>query len=88
MSEILDKKLHEAIDELNDKQKKAVLGIVKVFAAERGEKHDHWEDEAFIAEIDDRYREYKSGAAKLISLDDAEKNARKAARKLKSKKAS
>ena len=87
MSEALNKKLHDAIDGLNDKQKKAVLGMVKVFAEDQGIMSDHWKDKEFVAEMDDRYREYKSGGAKLISLDEVEKNARKAAQKLKPKKA-
>ncbi len=46
---------------------------------------DHWADKDFVAEMDDRYREYQSGKAKLISLEDVEKKGRKMARKLKSK---
>ena len=88
MSEALNKRLHAAIDGLNDKQKKAVLGIVQVFAEEQEPAFDHWGDKAFVAEMNDRYNEYKSGNAELISLDEVEKNARKAALKLKSKKAS
>ena len=57
MSEILDKKLHEAIGKLNEKQKKAVLGIVSVFAEETPSAH--WDDKNFVAEMNDRYKEYK-----------------------------
>jgi hypothetical protein len=88
MSEVLNKKLHTAIDGLNDEQKKAVLGIVKVFATEREKRSDHWKDKSFVAEMNDRYREYKSGKADLISLDDVENKAKKLSQKLKSKKAS
>ncbi len=88
MSDTLDKKLHEAINRLNDKQKKAVLGIVKVFAEEEEMPSDHWKYEHFVAEMEDRYQEYNSGNAKLFSLDEATNRAREAVKKLKSKKAS
>ena len=86
MSEILDKKLHEAIGKLNEKQKKAVLGIVSVFAEETPSAH--WDDKNFVAEMNDRYKEYKMGDANLISLDEVEKKAKKAVEKLKLKRAS
>ena len=86
MSEVLDKKLHTAINGLNDKQKRAVLGMVKVFAEEHEKTTDHWDDKDFVAEMNDRYLEYKSGNAQLISLEEVEEKARKAAQKLKSAK--
>ncbi len=88
MSDVLDKKLHDAISGLNDKQKKAVLGMVKVFTQEQGKITDHWDDPDFVAEMNDRYNEYKSGSSKLIALEEVEKKARKIAQNLKSKKAS
>ena len=87
MSETLDKKLHDAIDRLSDKQKKAVLGIVKAFADDDETPSDHWKDIGFVTEMDDRYREYKSGNAKLFSLDEAAERARATVKKLRSKKA-
>ena len=80
MSQTLDKKLYAAIDELTDKQKKAMLSIMEAFA-EKGEG-GHWQNEAFVAEMDRRYNDYKSGKTKLISLDEVEKKARVAAQKI------
>ncbi len=88
MSRVLDNKLHAAIGGLTDKQKKAVLGIVNVLTLEQHDLSGHWDDKDFVAEMDDRLREYQSGGAKLISLEEVEKKASKAAQKLKSKKAS
>ncbi len=87
MAQTLDKQLHSLIDNLNDKQKKAVLGIVKAFA-EGEPANDQWKEEKFVAEMDRRYNDYKSGNAKLVSLDDVEKKAKAIAEKIKSKKAS
>ncbi len=83
---LLDEKLEHAINMLNNKQKKAVLSIVQAFAAEP--EYDHWKDKKFVAEMDRRYNEYKSGKAKLVSLDEVEKKARNAAVKIRAKKAS
>jgi hypothetical protein len=47
---------------------------------------DHWSDNNFVAEMNDRYKEYKSEKVKLISLEEVVKRAKKEARKLKSKK--
>jgi putative addiction module component (TIGR02574 family) len=88
MSQTLDKQLHAIIDNLNNQQKKAVLGIVKALVDNDDAKYDHWEDEEFVAEMDRRYKEYKAGNTKLVSLDQVEKKARAAALKLNSKKAS
>jgi len=85
--QVLDKQLHVAIEKLSNKQKKAVLGIVKAFAEEDTEEYDHWKDKSFVAEMDRRYNEYKSGKTKLVSLDVVEKKAREAVQKVRSKKA-
>ena len=87
MSKTLNKQLHALIDNLNDKQKKAVLGIVKALGEEE-QIYDHWKDENFVAEMNHQYNDYKSGKLVLVSLDDAEKKARTAAKKLKTKKSS
>jgi hypothetical protein len=74
MSQVLDKQLHDAIEKLNTSQKKALLGLAKYL--ESKETHDHWKDENFVAEMDRRYNEYKTGKAKLVSLDSVEGKAR------------
>jgi len=88
MSQTLDKQLHTGIENLNNAQKKAVLGIVKAFADNNAPEYNHWDDKDFVAEMDRRYNEYKAGNAKLVSLDEVEKKARVLSGKIKSKKAS
>ena len=72
----LDKQINEYLIQLNDKQKKAVLTVVKTFAEEQ--ESDLWEDSAFIAELDRRTAEYENGKAKVLTLDELETRVRKA----------
>jgi putative addiction module component (TIGR02574 family) len=72
----LDKQINEYLIQLNDKQKKAVLTVVKTFAEEQ--ESDLWEDSAFIAELDRRTAEYENGKAKILTLDELETRVRKA----------
>ena len=41
--------------------------------------YQYWEDRNFVAEINNRYQEYKSISAKLISLEEVDKSAGKTA---------
>jgi len=68
----LDKQINDYLLQLNDKQKKAVLTVVKTFAEEQGNKL--WEDSAFIAELDRRTAEYESGKSKVLTLNELETN--------------
>jgi hypothetical protein len=86
MSQTLDKKLYTAINALNDKQKKAVLTMMKAFTEQKQDAR--WEGDDFVVEMEKRYDGYKSGKTKLISLDEVEKKARNAAQKIRRKKAS
>ena len=38
---------------------------------------NHWEDEVFVAEMEGRYRNYKTGKSKPVTLDEVEAKARK-----------
>jgi hypothetical protein len=87
MPQVLDEQLQNAMNKLNNKQKKAVLNIVNAFV-EEDTVSDHWKDKSFVAEMDRRYNEYKSGKAKLVSLDDLEKKTRNSAAKIHAKRAS
>ena len=51
MSQVIDKKLSEAIDKLNDKQKKELLVFVGHFLEERDQEYDKWKDKSFVAEM-------------------------------------
>lgn len=72
----LDKQINDYLLQLNDKQKKAVLTVVKTFAEEQ--EDEIWGDAAFIAELDRRTIEYESGNAKVFTLDELEARVRKA----------
>ena len=72
----LDKQINDYLIQLNDKQKKAVLTVVKTFA-EEGDG-DVWENSAIIAELDRRTAQYENGNAKVLTLDELEARVRKA----------
>ncbi|HEX6426662.1 MAG TPA: hypothetical protein VF008_03205 [Niastella sp.] len=72
----LDKQINDYLIRLNDKQKRAVLTVVKAFAEEQG--GDLWENSAIIAELDRRTAEYENGKAKELTLDELEVRVRKA----------
>jgi putative addiction module component (TIGR02574 family) len=71
----LDKQINNYLIQLNNKQKKAVLTVIKTFAEEQ--ENEVWEDSAFIAELDRRTAEYESGKAKVLTLDELETRVRK-----------
>jgi hypothetical protein len=72
----IDKQINTYLEQLNPKQKQAVLSVVKTFAENRHED-DLWEDKTFIAELDRRSAEYESGKATVLTLDQLEAGARK-----------
>ena len=74
----LDKQINDYLIQLNNKQKKAVLTVVKTFAEEQ--ESDIWGDSELIAELDRRTTEYESGKAKVLTLDQLESRVRKAHR--------
>lgn len=65
----IDKKINSYLVQLTEKQKKAVLTVVKTFAEET-EASGY--SAAFKKELDSRYDEYKNGGA-LISEAEVEK---------------
>jgi putative addiction module component (TIGR02574 family) len=72
----LDKQINDYLIQLNDKQKRAVLKVVKTFVEEQ--ENELWEDSAFIAELDRRTTEYETGKAKVLTLEELEARVRKA----------
>lgn len=80
----IDKRIHKYVAQMNAKDKEAVLGIVMAIA----EKQDTepWKDEAFIEEMDRRFKEMESGKVKLYTLDEVEAHARQAFKTRKRKK--
>jgi hypothetical protein len=73
----IDMQIINYFGQLNEKQKKAVLTLVKSFADEKAAP-DYWEGESFIAELDKRTAEYESGKAKVFTLSELEAGAREA----------
>ena len=72
----LKEQINDYLVQLNDKQMKAVLTVVKTFAEEQ--ETEVWGDTSFIAELDRRTAEYESGKAKVLTLDEIETRVRKA----------
>jgi hypothetical protein len=71
MSQVIDKKLFDAIDRLNEQQKKEVLLFVGNFLEQTEPTYDKWEEESFVTEMDSRYDYYKNGG-KMISVAESE----------------
>jgi putative addiction module component (TIGR02574 family) len=80
----IDKKIAGYLELLNERQKKAVLGIVKAFAEEET-SDDIWQDAKFVAEIDRRTKELESGKVKGYSWDEVKKITRKSISEMKKK---
>jgi len=81
----LDKQINDYLGQLNPKQKKAVLTVVRTFA-EKQQESDLWGDKDFVAEMDRRFAEMESGKVKLYTLEEAEAKARQSYRNKKRKK--
>jgi len=75
-------KLHHYIETAQDKKVKAIFAIVE---DDIEETYDHWNDDAFVAELKRRESSYLEGTAKTYSLEQMMKKANHAIRKAKSK---
>ena len=73
---ILDNQINNYLVQLNMKQKRAVLTVVKTFAEEKEQKYSPWEDESFVAEMDQRIADLESGKVKGHTWEEVKKNAR------------
>ncbi len=71
---ILDKQINNYLVQLNTKQKKAVLTVVKTFVEEQKES-DWWKDADFVGELDRRSAELGSGKVKGHSWDEVKQKA-------------
>jgi len=72
----LDTKIANYVTQLNPKQKKAVLTVVKTFAEETREDETLWTSPAFMKELDLRIAELESGSVKGRTWDQVKKFAR------------
>ena len=66
-------KLHHYIETAKDKKVKAIFAMVE---EEIEETSEHWKDENFVAELRRREANYKTGTAKLLTLEQAVTKAR------------
>ncbi len=66
-------KLHAYINTADDEHVKAVYSI---FEDQIKEKYDHWEDEAFVKEMDQRIKDIESGKDKGVSWEEVKLKAR------------
>ena len=65
-SEDLDIAIISYLRVLNKKQKAAVLSVMKAFAP----PYDHWKDPEFVAEMERRFEECRTGAVTTYSLEE------------------
>lgn len=75
-------KLHHYIETAQNKKVKAIFAIVE---DEIEETYDHWNDEAFVAELKRRETSYLKGTSKTYTLEQSFSKARQAVKKVKSK---
>jgi hypothetical protein len=75
-------KLHHYIETAQDKKVKAIFAMVE---DEIEETYDHWNDEAFIAELKRRETAYLEGNAKVYTLEQTLSRAKQTIKKAKNK---
>jgi len=76
-------KLQEYIRVADDKKLKAIYTILK---SEIEEAYNHWNNPAFVEEIERRSKEMENGKAKTYSWDEVQKKAKQVLQKTRSKK--
>lgn len=77
---VIDKQISNYLIKLNNKEKKAVLGIVKTLA----EKHiedEQWDDDTYLKEMNKRFNDFETGKIKPLTLEEIESRARQAYKK-------
>ncbi len=72
----LDRQISNYLTQLNSRQKKAVLTVVKTFAEEQDQDVSLWNDAGFVAEMDRRMAELESGKLKGYTWDEVKERAR------------
>lgn len=72
----LDKQISNYLTQLNSRQKKAVLTVVKTFAEEQDKEFNPWKDADFVAGMDRRMAEMESGKVRGYSWEEVKQRAR------------
>ena len=64
----LEEEIVSYLTRLDEDQKRTVLALVKTFVEE--EDYDHWKDPSFVAEMDARYNDMKTGKVKALTKEE------------------
>jgi len=75
---LLKEKLHHYIETAEEKKLKAIYAMVK---DEIKEPVSVWEDKTIVAELERREKAYKNGTAKMYTIEESVKKAKRAVRK-------
>lgn len=75
-------KLHHYIETAQEKKLRAIFAMIE---EEIEETFDHWNDEAFVEELQRRKASYLNGTAKTYTLDQSISRAKIAVKKAKSR---
>ncbi len=71
----LDRQINNYLTQLNAKQKKAVLTVVKTFVEEQDHEYSPWKEPGFVAEMDRRVSELESGKVKGYTWEEVKQRA-------------
>jgi hypothetical protein len=81
----IDKQISNYLVQLNPRQKKAVLTVVKTFIEEQDQEYSPWKDPGFEAEMDRRVAELESGKVKGYGWEEVKLRARQSVKAKKKK---
>lgn len=73
---LLDKKITNYLTQLNTRQKKAVLSVVKTFAEEQMLENKSWDEPDFVIEMEKRNSELENGTVKGIGWEELKKKSK------------
>jgi len=82
---VLDKQINNYLVQLNTKQKKAVLTVVKTFVEYQDQEDSPWKDPAFVGELDRRVVEFRGGKIKGYTWEEVKQKARQSLKSRKKK---
>ncbi len=78
---VIRERLQRFIETAGEKKLMAIYTLVE----DDIKAENHWEDEAFVAEMEARYKSYTSGKSRTVTLDEVEAKARKTTKSAKRK---